>query len=122
MSVDIGTCAVATVATASTGIIERPAVSPAGVLAYVNIRELEPGSLTPVGSISVFVVDGRDLTNGEDVFPVPPRWLGPDKLLYCADGAVRIRDLPHPEPELVARRALPALQRGPGRVPGDLPA
>jgi Tol biopolymer transport system component len=93
MSIDAAGGPATLVATVDTGLIERPALSPAGVLAYVHLRGLEPGSLTPVGSRSLLVVGGRDVTSDEDVFAVPLRWLGPDELLYCADGAVRVRNL-----------------------------
>jgi Tol biopolymer transport system component len=85
MSVDAVAGGTATpVASVTAGFIERPAMSPDGVLAYVHIRGLEVP--TPVGSESVLVVGGEDATSGEDVFPVPLRWLSADELPYCADG------------------------------------
>lgn len=39
------------------------------------------------------VVDGRVVTEGEDVFLFAAEWLDDHRLLYTADGALRIRDL-----------------------------
>jgi Tol biopolymer transport system component len=93
MSIDAAGGTASLVARVDTGVIERPALSAAGRLAYVHVRDLEAAPPSAAYGSSVLVVDGRDVTAGEDVFPVPVRWLNADELLYCADGAVRIRSL-----------------------------
>jgi hypothetical protein len=76
------------------GVVERPAWSPAGALAYVHIRPpLLLGPPSALGTSTAVVVDGVDVTSDEDVFAVPLRWLNADELLYTADGGIRIRNI-----------------------------
>jgi Tol biopolymer transport system component/cytosine/adenosine deaminase-related metal-dependent hydrolase len=42
---------------------------------------------------SRLVVGGRDVTEGEDVFPFRAQWLSPTEILYTADGRIRRRIL-----------------------------
>src|SRR4051812_31778345 len=42
---------------------------------------------------STLKVSGQAVTTGEDVFPFPPQWLSGARLLYSADGKIRVRDL-----------------------------
>ncbi|MEB3372171.1 hypothetical protein [Saccharopolyspora mangrovi] len=46
-----------------------------------------------VGARRDLVVGEQTLTEGEDVFGFAPRWVGPDELLYTADGSVGRREL-----------------------------
>ncbi|GMA40317.1 amidohydrolase family protein [Mobilicoccus caccae] len=82
-----GEGAVETVRTAPEGSrIERPSLSPEGRLAYLVFAD--------AGGTGEVHVDGRRVSEpGEDVFIAPPRWLETDRLLYTADGVVRVRDL-----------------------------
>ncbi|MDT0341903.1 amidohydrolase family protein [Streptomyces litchfieldiae] len=71
-----------TLATASEGFLAGPSLSPDLRLAYVH--------LTSTGT--ALVVDGETVTDeGEDVFPLPARWISGDELLYAADGKPRRR-------------------------------
>lgn len=82
-----GEGAVETVRTAPEGSrVERPSLSPEGRLAYLVFAD--------AGGTDEVHVDGRRVSEpGEDVFIAPPRWLETDRLLYTADGVVRVRDL-----------------------------
>ncbi len=56
-----------------------PSYSPAsGRLAHVRLT----------GARSDLVVDGKQVTQGRDVFALPPSWLSDDELVYTADGRV----------------------------------
>ncbi|GAA0625228.1 amidohydrolase family protein [Kribbella sandramycini] len=69
-----------TVAPAQTGsTVYGPAYSPSGKLAYVRFGP---------GPVSDLVVDGQKVTQGKDVFAVPPSWASADEIVYSADGHV----------------------------------
>ncbi len=56
-----------------------PSYSPgSGRLAHVRLT----------GARSDLVVDGADVTEGRDVFALPPSWLSDDELVYTADGRI----------------------------------
>ncbi|WP_433347484.1 amidohydrolase family protein [Microtetraspora malaysiensis] len=61
--------------------IERPTVSPGGRIAY------------QVYAQGALYVDGEQVTEGEDVFLSPVRWMSEDELMYTADGKIRVRRL-----------------------------
>ena len=48
---------------------------------------------TTVGGHPNLMIDGRPVTDGEDVFTFPAQWVAPTRLLYAADGRIRERDL-----------------------------
>jgi Tol biopolymer transport system component len=68
------------------------------------------------------VVGGEAATDGEDVFPGALTWLAPDRLLYTADGRVRVHRPGRSPADVPFRAAVdyrrPA-PRGPRRDPGD---
>ncbi|MDI2027786.1 hypothetical protein QFW96_04160 [Saccharopolyspora sp. TS4A08] len=76
-----------------------PSVAPDGRLAHVRLD----------GTRRDLVVDGRAVTEGEDVFGFAPRWTGPDELLYTADGAVRRRVLSGGRTDVPFAAAVPVL-------------
>ncbi len=56
-----------------------PSYSPgSGRLAHVRLT----------GARSDLVVDGKQVTQGRDVFALPPSWLSDDELVYTADGRI----------------------------------
>jgi Tol biopolymer transport system component len=82
---------VSTLTTVTTGSVVYPAVSRSGTLAYVH---LGPATGIPFGgpeTTSDLVVGGTAVTSGEDVAPVPLRWLPDGRILYVGDGAIRVR-------------------------------
>ncbi len=78
--VDLATGARRTVVPAQTGsTVYGPAYSPSGTLAYVRLT----------GPRCDLVVDGATVTDGADVFAVPPGWVSDTELFYSADGEIR---------------------------------
>ncbi|WP_084144812.1 amidohydrolase family protein [Amycolatopsis jejuensis] len=71
-----------------------PAVSPGGKLAYLRIS-----------SSCTLVVEGQPVPVPGDVAPVPPRWVGDDRLLLTVDGKFRIVSLSGAAGEEIAFRA-----------------
>lgn len=59
-----------------------PSISPDGVLAYARTH----------GPDADLVVGGAAVTRGEDVFPFGAQWLDDRRVLYTADGAIRLRE------------------------------
>ena len=78
VQLDLGTGARTTLVAAQTGIsVFGPSYSPDGKLAYVRLT----------GPTCDLVVDGKQVTTGEDVFALPPSWTSAG-LFYTADGTV----------------------------------
>ncbi|MEU4654085.1 amidohydrolase family protein [Streptomyces sp. NPDC023723] len=77
-----------TLHTVSSGRLTCPAVSPAGRVACLRLSG--PG---PSATRTALLVDGRVVTDDEDLAAAPPCWLDEDRLLYVADGRIRIRTL-----------------------------
>ena len=73
--------------TVDTGTLVGPSVSADGRVAYVQIAD---ATLIPAAA-SDLVVDGKPVTDGEDVAPFPPCWTAAGELLYLSDGQIRVR-------------------------------
>ncbi|MCC2972333.1 amidohydrolase family protein [Massilia sp. IC2-476] len=121
--------------TTGPGAESNPVVSPDGTrLAYVDGANVvtapigggaptvvAPGTApawTPSGSALVYqdaarqlVVGGAVVTNNEDIFPFPVRFLPDGRFLYTADGRIRIRDAAGANPSDVNFRAQLRLRR-----------
>ncbi|WP_217131310.1 amidohydrolase family protein [Streptomyces sp. AC558_RSS880] len=69
-----------------------PSVSPAGRIAYLRLSGTGASPSLPAAEAAL-MVDGRVVTDDEDLAAAPPCWLGEDRLLYVADGRIRIRTL-----------------------------
>ncbi|MFC8713474.1 amidohydrolase family protein [Streptomyces sp. NPDC057197] len=81
--------------TTATGRLLCPAVSPRGRIAWLRLSGADgPPSLPP--SRAELLVDGKVVAADEDLAAAPPCWLGEDRLLYVADGRIRIRSLTNP--------------------------
>ncbi|RRO20650.1 amidohydrolase [Saccharopolyspora rhizosphaerae] len=78
-----------------------PSLARDGRLAHVRLD----------GARRDLVVDERAVTEGEDVFGFTPRWVGPDELLYTADGVVRRRALSGARSEVPFAATVPVLPR-----------
>ncbi|MDT3437760.1 amidohydrolase family protein [Haloarcula sp. 1CSR25-25] len=63
--------------------LRAPSWGPGRDLAYVRVA----------GSEAHLMVGGEQVTDGEDVFPLPTNWLSENELLYTADGKIRTREL-----------------------------
>ncbi|MEU6479383.1 amidohydrolase family protein [Streptomyces sp. NPDC047017] len=122
-SVDVGSGATKTLLTGAAGaVLYAPAFAPDGQrLAYVQVT----------GPRAALMLDGRELTDDEDVFPLAPVWLSAGELLYTADGRIRRRtlrgertDVPFsatvsvPRADRHPRRAPDLTSRGPQRLLG----
>jgi Tol biopolymer transport system component len=59
-----------------------PSWGPNGDLAYVRLSGDGAGQAD-------LMISGEQVTDGEDVFVLPPHWLSNDELLYTADGEIR---------------------------------
>jgi len=82
---------VSTLASVTAGSVVYPAVSRAGTLAYVHLGPSTGIPIIPNETISDLVAGGTAITSGEDVAPVPVRWLPDGRVLYVGDGAIRVR-------------------------------
>ncbi|MFB7496638.1 amidohydrolase family protein [Streptomyces sp. NPDC056161] len=74
--------------TVDRGTLVGPAVGADGRVAYVQVAEAVPPANAPA---STLMVDGRAVTDGEDVSPLPPCWSAEGELFYVADGHPRVR-------------------------------
>ncbi|WP_419999765.1 amidohydrolase family protein [Streptomyces boninensis] len=88
MSAPVGGGEARTERTVTAGSLLCPSVGPGGRIAYVRLTPADAGHPKPRAALEI---DGKALTDGEDVFPATPRWLDGDRLLYAADGALRER-------------------------------
>jgi len=117
-----------------------PAWTPRGELAWVEgpaVRRLDPEgqahevATLPAGDLRApswdpgsgrlvyqdnarqLVLDGTRVTEGEDVFPFPVSWLPDGRMVYTADGGVRVRDADGGAPEEITFQATLELDRPP---------
>jgi Tol biopolymer transport system component/imidazolonepropionase-like amidohydrolase len=74
------------------GRLVCPSVSPSGRVACVYLASTAAAPRLPPGR-AVLLVDGRAVAGDEDVAAAPPCWLGDDRIVYVADGRVRVRTL-----------------------------
>lgn len=63
--------------------LRAPSWGPNGNLAYVRVS----------GSEADLMVNGEQVTDGEDVFPLPPHWQSATDLMYTANGKIQTREL-----------------------------
>ncbi|MFD7702157.1 amidohydrolase family protein [Streptomyces caelestis] len=98
------------VRTVNEGRLLCPSVSPLGRIAYLHLIGTSSSPSLPAAEAAL-MVDDQVATIGEDLAAAPPCWLGEDRLLYVADGRIRIRTLGTPSVEEVAFTArMPAPQ------------
>ncbi|MYX99429.1 amidohydrolase family protein [Streptomyces sp. SID486] len=74
------------------GRLLGPAVSPSGRVACLHLSGTAASPSLPAARTAL-LVDGRVVTEDEDLAAAPPCWLGDDRLLYLADGRIRVRTL-----------------------------
>ncbi|MFJ7152473.1 amidohydrolase family protein [Streptomyces sp. NPDC100445] len=72
-----------------------PSVSPSGRVACLHLTGTS-GSPSLPAARSALLVDGRVVTDDEDLAAAPPCWLGDDRILQVADGRLRLRTLGAP--------------------------
>ncbi|MEU7558359.1 amidohydrolase family protein [Streptomyces eurythermus] len=93
-----------------------PSVSPSGRIACLHLSGTT-GSPSLPAARATLLVDGRAVTEGEDLAAAPPCWLGDDRLLYVADGRLRLRTLGAPgsvrDIPFTARMPVPRPRRRP---------
>ncbi|GAA5052598.1 amidohydrolase family protein [Streptomyces similanensis] len=78
--------------TVSEGRLLCPAVSPAGRVACLRLTGTTDSPSLPAATATL-MVDDRVVVAGEDLAAAPPCWLDEDRLLYLADGRIRVRTL-----------------------------
>jgi Tol biopolymer transport system component/imidazolonepropionase-like amidohydrolase len=69
---------------AAAGAVSGPSWSPDGAKVIYNVIANNRSSL---------IVDGKELTRDEDVFPFRAQWVSPTEVLYTADGKIKKRAL-----------------------------
>ncbi|MDG9703840.1 amidohydrolase family protein [Streptomyces sp. DH37] len=94
----------------SSGRLLCPSVSPSGRIAYLHLSGVS-GSPSMPAARAALMVDDQVVTAEEDLAAAPPCWLGEDRLLYVADGRIRIRTLSTPSVEEVAFTARVPIRR-----------
>ncbi|MFD5793866.1 amidohydrolase family protein, partial [Streptomyces diastatochromogenes] len=83
------------VRTVADGRLLCPSVSPGGRIAYLHLSGAgDSASLPPTRA--ALMVDGHVVTADEDLAAAPLCWLDEDRLLYVADGRIRVRTLAEP--------------------------
>jgi imidazolonepropionase-like amidohydrolase/Tol biopolymer transport system component len=82
-AVDPATATERSLAPAS-GAVAAPSWTPDGSRVIYNVIANNRSNL---------VIDGREITRGEDVFPFRPQWISPTEVLYTADGKIKTRGL-----------------------------
>lgn len=96
--------------TVDAGTLVGPAVAMDGRVAYVHVGDFA----APFNAASsVLMVDGKALTDSEDVSPFPPCWSPDGQLFYVGDGQVKVRrpDTAHSAPEQIPFTASLSLSR-----------
>jgi Tol biopolymer transport system component/imidazolonepropionase-like amidohydrolase len=83
------------VRTVPEGRLVGPSVSPDGRIACVHLSGAPAASPLPPAR-TLLTVDGETVTADEDLAAAPPCWLDEDRLLYVADGRIRIRTVGAP--------------------------
>ncbi|MEU3711171.1 amidohydrolase family protein [Streptomyces catenulae] len=84
--------AVTVLRTVPDGRLLCPAISRGSRVAYLHLRDsADSASLPAVGA--ALLIDGRPVVTGQDLAAAPPWWRGEDRLLYLADGRIRLRTL-----------------------------
>ncbi|MFF8882606.1 amidohydrolase family protein [Streptomyces flaveolus] len=78
--------------TVTQGRLLAPTVSPSGRIAYLHLIGTTDSPSLPAARAAL-MVDGRTVSDDEDLAAAPPCWLDDDRLLYVADGRIRIRTL-----------------------------
>ncbi|WP_407675944.1 amidohydrolase family protein [Peterkaempfera bronchialis] len=69
-----------------------PSLSPDGRVAHLHLTSTTDSPSLPAAGAAL-MVDGRPVTTTEDLAAAPPQWIGADRLLYLADGRIRVRSL-----------------------------
>jgi Tol biopolymer transport system component/imidazolonepropionase-like amidohydrolase len=82
-AIDTATMAERSVAPAA-GAVSAPSWSPDGATVIYNVIANNRSNL---------VVDGKDITRDEDVFPFRAQWLSANEFIYTADGKIKRRTL-----------------------------
>ena len=93
-TVDATTGAEASLAPAA-GAVSAPAWSRDGSKVVYNVI---------VPNRSELMLDGRDITGDEDVFPFRAQWTSPNELIYTADGKIKKRPIDGGSPSTIEFR------------------
>ena len=80
-AVDTGTASERSIAPAA-GAVSAPSWSPDGSKVIFNVIANNRSNL---------VIDGREITSNEDVFPFRAQWISATEILYTADGKIKTR-------------------------------
>ena len=82
-TVDTATASERSIAPAA-GNLSAPSWSPDGAKVIFNVFANNRSNL---------VIDGREITRDEDVFPFRAQWISPTEVLYTADGKIKTRGI-----------------------------
>ncbi|HWI16375.1 MAG TPA: amidohydrolase family protein [Vicinamibacterales bacterium] len=82
-AIDTSTQAERSIAPAA-GAVSAPSWSPDGSKVIYNVI---------AGNRSNLVVDGKEITSDEDVFPFRAQWVSPTEVIYTADGKIKRRSI-----------------------------
>jgi Tol biopolymer transport system component/imidazolonepropionase-like amidohydrolase len=77
----------------STGTVNAPAWTPDGAKVIYNVIANNRSNL---------VLDGKEITQNEDVFPFRAQWTSSSALIYTADGTIKQRSITGGEPSTIA--------------------
>lgn len=104
--------------TVGEGRLLCPSVSASGRIACLHLSGTSASPSLPAARATL-LVDGRAVTGDEDLAAAPPCWLSGNRLLYVADGRLRVRTLDGPgsvrDIPFTARMPVPRTRRRPGR-------
>ena len=89
---------------AATGAVSAPSWSPDGTKVIYNVIAANRSNL---------VVDGREITRAEDVFPFRAQWLSATDVIYTADGKIKRRSIASGEPTAIEFSAAVSFTRTP---------